>query len=138
MADSVSSTRRSEIMSHIKSKDTSIELLVRRKLFSMEYRYRVNYKALPGKPDIVFTRKKIAIFIHGCYWHGYNCGSHYAHASQSNKAYWGPKIERTKQRDQEHIQALETDGWNVIVLWECQIRQSFDQTVKFIVKELSE
>lgn len=65
MADSVSSSRRSEIMSHIKSKDTSIELLVRRKLFSMGYRYRVNYKALPGKPDIVFTRKKIAIFIHG-------------------------------------------------------------------------
>ena len=70
MADSVSKTRRSEIMSHIKSKDTSIELLVRRKLFSMGYRYRVNYKALPGKPDIVFTKKKVAIFIHGCYWHG--------------------------------------------------------------------
>ncbi len=70
MADSVSSARRSEIMSHIKCKDTSIELLVRRKLFSMGYRYRVNYKALPGKPDIVFTKKKIAIFIHGCYWHG--------------------------------------------------------------------
>ena len=85
MADSVSSVRRSEIMSHIKSKDTSIELLVRRKLFSMGYRYRVNYKALPGKPDIVFTRKKIAIFIHGCYWHGHDCGSHYAHASQSDK-----------------------------------------------------
>ena len=96
MADSVSSVRRSEIMSHIKSKDTSIELLVRRKLFSMGYRYRVNYKALPGKPDIVFTRKKIAIFIHGCYWHGHDCGSHYAHASQSNKAYWGTQDRANK------------------------------------------
>ena len=129
MADSVSSARRSEIMSHIKSRDTSIELLVRRKLFSMGYRYRVNYKVLPGKPDIVFTRKKIAIFIHGCYWHGHDCGSHYAHASQSNKAYWGPKIERAKQRDQEHIQALETDGWKVIVLWECEIRSHFESTM---------
>lgn len=138
MADSVSSARRSEIMSHIKSKGTSIELLVRRKLFSMGYRYRVNYKALPGKPDIVFTKKKIAIFIHGCYWHGHDCGSRYAHSSQSNKTYWGPKIERTKQRDEKHIQALEADGWTVIVLWECQIRQSFDQTVEFIVKILSE
>lgn len=128
MADSVSSSRRSEIMSHIKSKDTSIELLVRRKLFSMGYRYRVNYKALPGKPDIVFTRKKIAIFIHGCYWHGHDCGSHYAHASQSNKAYWRPKIERTKQRDQEHIQALEADGWKIIVLWKCEIRGNWDGT----------
>ena len=136
MADSVSSARRSEIMSHIKSKDTSIELLVRRKLFSMGYRYRVNYKVLPGKPDIVFTRKKIAIFIHGCYWHGHDCGSHYAHASQSNKAYWGPKIERTKQRDQEHIQALEADGWKVIVLWECEIRGNFDGTISTIENTL--
>lgn len=125
-------------MSHIKSKDTSIELLVRRKLFSMGYRYRVNYKALPGKPDIVFTKKKVAIFIHGCYWHGHDCGSRYAHSSQSNKMYWGTKIERTKQRDEKHIQTLEADGWTVIVLWECQIRQSFDQTVEFIVKTLSE
>lgn len=125
-------------MSHIKSKDTSIELLVRRKLFSMGYRYRVNYKALPGKPDIVFTKKKVAIFIHGCYWHGHDCGSRYAHSSQSNKMYWGTKIERTKQRDEKLIQALEADGWTVVVLWECQIRQSFDQTVEFIVKTLSE
>ena len=125
-------------MYHIKSKDTSIELLVRRKLLSMGYRYRVNYKALPGKPDIVFTKKKVAIFIHGCYWHGHDCGSRYAHSSQSNKMYWGTKIERTKQRDEKHIQALEADGWTVVVLWECQIRQSFDQTVEFIVKTLSE
>ena len=125
-------------MSHIKSKDTSIELLVRRKLFSMGYRYRVNYKALPGKPDIVFTKKKVAIFIHGCYWHGHDCGSRYAHSSQSNKMYWGTKIERTKQRDEKHIQTLEADGWTVIVLWECQIRQSFDRTVEFIVNTLSE
>lgn len=76
-------------MSHIKSKDTSIELLVRRRLFAMGYRYRVNYKALPGKPDIVFTKKKIAVFIHGCYWHGHNCKTRYAHASQSNKAVLG-------------------------------------------------
>lgn len=130
MADSVSSTRRSEIMSHIKSKDTGIELLVRRKLFSMGYRYRVNYKTLPGKPDIVFTKKKVAIFIHGCYWHGHDCRSRYAHTSQSHKTYWVPKIERTKQRDQEHITALEQTGWKVIVLWECQIKNNLSQVIK--------
>lgn len=113
-------------MSHIKSKDTSIELMVRRRLFAMGYRYRVNYKALPGKPDIVFTKKKIAIFIHGCYWHGHDCGSRYAHTSQSNTEYWGPKIERTKQRDQGHIRELVNKGWNVIVLWECQIKDEFE------------
>lgn len=129
MADSISATRRSEIMSHIKSKDTSIELLVRRKLFSMGYRYRVNYKVLPGKPDIVFTKKKVVIFIHGCYWHGHNCGSRYAHTSQSNKAYWGSKIERTKQRDEKHIKELESHGWKVVVLWECQIRNDFEGVI---------
>ena len=130
MADTISSSRRSEIMSHIKSKNTSIELLVRRCLFGMGYRYRVNYKDLPGKPDIVFTKKKIVIFIHGCYWHGHNCKSRYAHVSKSNQTYWNPKIEKTKQRDQEHICELEKAGWKVIVLWECQIKDHFEETMK--------
>ena len=136
MADLVSSSRRSEIMSHIKSKDTSIELMVRRYLFAIGYRYRVNYKELPGKPDIVFTKKKIAIFVHGCYWHGHGCGSRYAHTSQSNKEYWAPKIERTRKRDQEHIQALEADGWKVIVLWECTIKRDLDGVVDTLITEL--
>ena len=75
MADTISSDRRSKIMSHIKSKDTSIEMMVRRRLFAMGYRYRVNYKALPGKPDIVFTKKKVAIFIHGCFGTGMTVGA---------------------------------------------------------------
>ena len=136
MADTIAPERRSEIMSHIKSKDTSIELMVRRYLFALGYRYRINYKALPGKPDIVFTTKKIAIFIHGCYWHGHDCGSRYAHSSKSNKAYWGPKIQRTQQRDQEHIAKLEADGWRVIVLWECQVRLDFDRIMLTLLNEL--
>lgn len=136
MADSISSDRRSEIMSHIKSKDTSIELMVRRYLFAMGYRYRVNYKELPGKPDIVFTKKKIAIFVHGCYWHGHDCGSRYAHTSQSNKTYWESKIERTKQRDQEHINDLEALGWKVVVLWECEIKLEFSKAMERVIFHL--
>jgi len=136
MADTTSPKRRSEIMSHIRSKDTSIELMVRRRLFSMGYRYRVNYKALPGKPDIVFTKKKIAIFIHGCYWHGHTCGSRYAHTSRSNTAYWGPKIERTRQRDQGYVKTLEANGWKVLVLWECEIREHFDESITCIVSDI--
>ena len=136
MADTISKKRRSEIMSHIKSKDTNIELMVRRYLFAHGYRYRVNYRQLPGKPDIVFTKKKIAIFIHGCYWHGHDCESRYAHSSKSNKEYWVPKIERTKQRDHEHIEELQEVGWRVFVLWECQIKKEFikamDSLVNFI------
>lgn len=136
MADKISVERRSQIMSHIKSKDTSIERLVRHGLFSRGYRYRVNYAPLPGKPDIVFTKKKIAIFIHGCYWHGHNCGSRYAHISQSNTVYWKAKIERTKQRDQEHIQKLELSGWKVIVIWECEIKQDFEKVLERLCCEI--
>ena len=125
MTDRMTKEQRSKNMSHIRSKDTSIELKVRKYLFSLGYRYRVNYKKLPGKPDIVFTKKKIAIFIHGCYWHGHNCNSRYAHISKSNTNYWNTKIQRNQERDKRNIEQLEKDGWKVIVLWECEIKDNF-------------
>ena len=125
MTDRITKEQRSKNMSHIRSKDTSIELKVRKYLFSLGYRYRVNYKKLPGKPDIVFTKKKIAIFIHGCYWHGHNCNSRYAHISKSNTNYWNTKIQRNQERDKRNIEQLEKDGWKVIVLWECEIKDNF-------------
>lgn len=131
MTDRMTKEQRSKNMSHIRSKDTSIELKVRKYLFSLGYRYRVNYKKLPGKPDIVFTKKKIAIFIHGCYWHGHNCNSRYAHVSKSNTDYWNTKIQRNQERDKINIEQLEKDGWKVIVLWECEIKENFE----FIIKE---
>ena len=126
MTDRMTKEQRSKNMSHIRSKDTSIELKVRKYLFSLGYRYRVNYKELPGKPDIVFTKKKIAIFIHGCYWHGHNCNSRYAHVSKSNTDYWNTKIQRNQERDKRNIEQLEKDGWKVIVLWECEIKENFE------------
>lgn len=127
MTDRITKEQRSKNMSHIRSKDTSIELKVRKYLFSLSYRYRVNYKKLPGKPDIVFTKKKIAIFIHECYWHGHNCNSRYAHISKSNTNYWNTKIQRNQERDKRNIEQLEKDGWKVIVLWECEIKDNFEE-----------
>lgn len=127
MTDRITKEQRSKNMSHIRSKDTSIELKVRKYLFSLGYRYRVNYKKLPGKPDIVFTKKKIAIFIHGCYWHGHNCNSRYAHISKSNTNYWNTKIQRNQERDKRNIEQLEKDSWKVIVLWECEIKDNFEE-----------
>ncbi len=132
MTDRITKEQRSKNMSHIRSKDTSIELKVRKYLFSLSYRYRVNYKKLPGKPDIVFTKKKIAIFIHGCYWHGHNCNSRYAHISKSNTNYWNTKIQRNQERDKRNIEQLEKDGWKVIVFWECEIKENFE----FITEKL--
>lgn len=136
VADTMTKERRSEVMSHIKSKNTSIELLVRQELFRRGLRYRVNYKELPGKPDIVFTRKRIAIFIHGCFWHGHECKSRYAHTSQSNTSYWSHKITQTKNRDYNHILELERNGWKVITIWECQIKDSFPVTINNLLEEL--
>ena len=133
MTDRITKEQRSKNMSQIRSKDTSIELKVRKYLFSLGYRYRVNYKELPGKPDIVFTKKKIAIFIHGCYWHGHNCNSRYAHISKSNTNYWNTKIQRNQERDKRNIEQLEKDGWKVIVLWECEIKENFEELVQKLI-----
>jgi len=76
----------------------------------------------------VFT-KKVAIIIHGCYWHGHECGSRYTHSGHFNRGYWGPIIERTKQRDKDHFQILTADGWGVIVLWECEIKEDYDRNI---------
>ena len=136
MADKVTEQRRSEIMSHIHSKDTSIEVKVRKKLYSLGYRYRVNYKKLPGKPDIVFTKKKVAIFIHGCFWHGHNVGCRYSHVPKTKTDYWLTKITNTQIRDKKHIDDLSKLNWKVIVIWECEIQTEFDKTIARIINEL--
>lgn len=133
MSDTVSKKRRSEIMSHIKSKNTSIELLVRKKLHSLGYRFRVNYKLLPGKPDIVFSKRRIAIFIHGCFWHGHEIGCRYSHIPQSRQEYWSKKIDKTKQRDDAHIKELSENGWQVIIIWECEIKTKFEETIDNLI-----
>lgn len=125
-------------MSHIKSKNTSIELLVRKQLFARGFRYRVNYRKLPGKPDIAFTKRKVAIFIHGCFWHGHNIGCRYSHIPQSRAEYWNGKIDRTKERDIKHINELTSDGWRVLTVWECEIRKDLHGTIDRIVDFLNE
>lgn len=138
MPDTVSKERRSEIMSHIKSKDTSIELMVRQKLHSLGYRYRVHCKELPGKPDIAFSKRKIAIFIHGCFWHGHDVGCRYSHTSQSRQEYWNNKISKTKQRDINHRNSLSDNGWNVVIIWECEIKADFNGTIRKLIAFLGE
>jgi len=136
MPDTVSKERRSEIMSHIKSKNTSIEVMVRQRLHSLGYRYRVHYKALPGKPDIVFTKKMIAIFIHGCFWHGHDTGCRYSHKSQSRQEYWNSKMLKTMQRDIDHTKFLCENGWKVVVVWECEIKMDINRAVNKLISIL--
>ncbi|QFU15498.1 very short patch repair endonuclease [Microvirga thermotolerans] len=123
MADTQSAERRSENMRRIKSKDTKPELLVRRMVHAMGYRYRLHRKDLAGKPDLVFGPRRKIIFVHGCFWHGHNdpaCPDR--REVKSNQTYWNPKIARNQERDLAHQAALEAAGWKVLTVWECETR----------------
>jgi DNA mismatch endonuclease (patch repair protein) len=109
-------------MSRIRSKGTRIELIVRKELFRMGFRYRINAKDLPGTPDIVLPKYRTAIFVNGCFWHGHqNCK--YAQVPKSNTDFWTAKIERNRVRDDEQFRQLEVLQWNVAVIWECELKK---------------
>jgi DNA mismatch endonuclease, patch repair protein len=115
------SPSRSENMRRIRGKDTRPEMLVRRLVHSMGYRYRLHAASLPGKPDLVFAGRRRVIFVHGCFWHQH-VGCAGSHIPKSNRGYWRPKLERNRARDAEHLKALRTDGWRCLILWECELR----------------
>ena len=122
MVDTVSPQRRSEIMSKIRSKGMKPEMTVRRKLHSMGYRYRV-HGDLPGKPDLVFPARRKIIFVHGCFWHQHPdpaCGI--VRHPKSNREYWLPKLERNVARDAQNCVRLRNLGWEILVVWECEVR----------------
>jgi DNA mismatch endonuclease (patch repair protein) len=118
--DTLDKNRRSELMAKVKQKDTEPEILVRRYLFSKGFRYRVNVKTLSGSPDIVLPKYRTAIFVHGCFWHGHTCRA--GHLPSSNLDYWQAKIKKNVERDQRKIENLKEQGWNVIVVWQCEIK----------------
>ena len=111
---------RSANMRAIRSKDTQPELRVRRLAHSLGFRFRLHRTDLPGKPDLVFPRHRLVVFVHGCFWHGHGC-KRGGKGPKSNTAYWNPKIERTRARDSAAKIALEQLGWRVEVLWECEL-----------------
>lgn len=110
-------------MRAVKSKNTAPEMLVRKLIYSLGYRYRLHDASLPGKPDIIFTRRKKIIFIHGCFWHGHRCRRG-DRIPSTNTEYWLQKIEKNKARDKQAIKKLERDGWKVLILWECELKKS--------------
>lgn len=113
---------RSENMRRIRSKNTGPELSVRHLIRELGFPgYRIHRKDLPGKPDLAWICRKMAIFVHGCFWHGHNCAEG-SRKPKSNQDYWIPKIERNRERDKENVATLEANGWRVLVVWECEIK----------------
>lgn len=121
MADTKTPAERSENMSRIRSTNTKPEEIVRKYLFSHGFRYRKNDKRYPGKPDIVLPKYRTIIFVNGCFWHMHGCSR--SRLPRSNEEYWKPKIERNIKRDAENKQKLEAAGWNVIIVWECELKK---------------
>ena len=119
--DTLTPVQRSERMALIQSKNTKPELLVRRFLHGLGYRYRLHLRDLPGVPDLVFPSRKTTIFVHGCFWHGHN-GCKIAHLPESRSAYWAEKLERNIARDLKNERALREAGWNVVTVWECETK----------------
>ena len=155
MTDKMTPEQRHRCMSHIRSKDTKPELKVRRWLWSHGYRYRLNVKSVPGKPDIVMRPYRTAIFVNGCFWHGHGvaeppvrslelkvnslesvesgglASSKCCKIPSTNREFWVAKIRRNQERDQENYRVLQENGWQVIVIWECQLTASkIDHTMR--------
>lgn len=120
MADTITPTCRSANMARIRSKDMKPELVVRRLVHSLGYRYRLHRNDLPGKPDLVLGPRRKVIFVHGCFWHQH-AGCREGRIPKSNQTYWQPKLARNVERDQRVQRELAEAGWTVIVVWECEI-----------------
>ncbi len=128
------SEKSSKLMRKIRSNNKS-ELVLRKALWNLGYRYRVNYNKLPGKPDIAFLGKKTAIFIDGDFWHGYNWQAQ-KNKLKSNRNYWIPKIERNIQRDMENTQKLIDHDYTVLRFWEHEVKEDLNHCVKIILNHL--
>jgi DNA mismatch endonuclease (patch repair protein) len=131
--DTLTPEQRSERMSRIRSRDTKIEIQLRKALFKLGYRFRVNYPRLPGKPDIAFPGRRKVIFINGCLWHAHDCGRY--KAPKSNTSFWEAKIGANVDRDQRNLRELKSLGWEVITVWECEMRD-LDAVVTRVVSFL--
>lgn len=126
--DRLTTQQRHKNMAAIRSKDTKPEIIVRRGLWSRGFRYRLNHKGLPGRPDIVLKKYRTCIFVNGCFWHGHNVDMDILRNStcckipKSNRDFWVAKIQRNKERDKEDQRKLAKMGWHCILVWECELK----------------
>ena len=135
--DKLSSEQRHKNMAAIGSKDTKPELIVRRGLWKRGFRYRLNFKRLPGHPDLVLRKYRTCIFVNGCFWHMHDCGRF--HWPASNREYWEPKILRNVERDSVNKEKLELMGWQVLTVWECELKKrAFETTMNLLIRKLNE
>jgi len=123
MTDVFTAEKRSAVMRQVKGRDTTPERVVRKLLWGLGARYRLDRRDLPGRPDIVLAGRRLAIFVHGCFWHGHDCARG-ARVPKANRAYWLGKIGRNRARDIENQARVEALGWRVEIIWECELKDA--------------
>ena len=123
MTDVFSPEKRSAVMRRVKARDTTPEMMVRRVLTRLGARYRLHRKDLPGNPDVVMPGRRLAIFVHGCFWHGHDCARG-ARVPKQNRDYWQAKVGRNRARDAASLEKLEALGWRVLTVWECELKDA--------------
>jgi DNA mismatch endonuclease (patch repair protein) len=134
MTDTISASERSRVMARVKAVDTRPEMLVRRLVYGAGYRYRLHGAKLPGKPDLLFAGRRKVIFVHGCFWHRHeHCA--FARMPKSNQDFWRAKLEGNKERDAAHCRRLHEMGWEVMVVWECELKDP-DAVLRRIIRFL--
>ena len=128
--------QRFKCMSHNRAKNTGPELSLRHALWRQGFRYRINDKRLPGRPDIVLPKYRTVIFVHGCFWHGHKDCKYYT-VPKTNTAFWMAKVARNQERDQEVWRKLEAKGWSVIIVWECELKKAkLEETIERVAGEI--
>lgn len=137
MADRLTKEHRSWNMSRIRSTNSKPEIIVRSLLHRMGYRFRLHRKDLPGKPDIVLPKYRTVIFVHGCFWHRHQ-GCKYAYQPKTRKEFWEAKFKSNIERDKMVFSKLQTLGWEVIVIWECEIKNRLNPVMNTVCKKLKE
>jgi len=129
MADRITKEQRSKNMSRVKNKNTAPELTARKILYRLGFRFRLHRRDLPGNPDIVLPRHKKIIFVHGCFWHGHSCPK--GKRPSTRQGFWDQKLDRNIERDRNNIAELQKLGWQVLIVWECEIKdlQKLEETL---------
>jgi DNA mismatch endonuclease (patch repair protein) len=123
MSDVFTPAERSAVMRRVKGRDTTPEMVVRRALTRLGARYRLHRKDLPGSPDVAMPGRRLAVFVHGCFWHGHDCARG-ARVPKQNRDYWLAKVARNRARDGDNRAALAAMGWRVETLWECELKDA--------------
>ncbi|TKJ73663.1 very short patch repair endonuclease [Pseudomonas sp. CFBP13508] len=135
MVDVVDAATRSRMMSGIKGKNTRPEVLIRKALHARGFRYRIHANNLPGKPDLVLPKYKAVVFVHGCFWHGHTC--RYFKIPQTRPDFWLDKIKKNQTRDRSQEAALLSDGWRVLIVWECAIRSMSRKKSPLLIDQIA-